>query len=122
MAQITYHNLNGDAPRVTWHGLALEDGKSVEVPDNHAILDAVEQKQNPMFEVSGRGDPAAANKRGPGRPPKSAAAPAKSSDPDAARKAGTQAAHENKPRVPPADLSPSDQAAWTAAYNDAKGA
>lgn len=49
MASITYKPAPGDAEQVTWAGLTLKAGESVET-DNPAVL--AKAKNNPFFEVS----------------------------------------------------------------------
>lgn len=56
---VTYHDLNGDAPRVEQHGIVFKDDKPVEI-DTDTLVDAPlamhKWRQNPWFSVKGGED------------------------------------------------------------------
>jgi len=71
MTKITYSDLSGDAPQVTWFGVVFRDGESVETENEVMIAKA---RANHFFSVNdggegGEGDGDGVQRRR-GRPPK----------------------------------------------------
>jgi hypothetical protein len=77
MAKVTYFDVDGSAPRVTWRGHVFLHGQPVEIDDGYILGKA---RGNPFFEVEGEN----------------------SGDAPAKRKGGWPAGKPRKPREEPA--------------------
>jgi hypothetical protein len=79
MAKVTYYDMDGSAPRVTWRGVTFLHGQPVETEDEHVLAKAI---GNPFFEVDGENGDTPPKRRGgwpagkPRKPREEAPAPA----------------------------------------------
>ena len=96
---ITYTDLDGSAPKTSWHGIGFITGKPVEVDDDADALLIEAAKGNPWFEVKSGGAPVSGG----------------SSPYDRGYKAG----QDTKDRsVPPFYRGKPEGEAWLAGYDD----